>query len=138
MRRLIRFAKLPSPDRRLLMRAFAWVASIRLVLWTLPLRWIRPWLSDPGRHWRGDSVDKVVWAVTTASRYFPAATCLTQALAAQVMLTGSGYPFRVEIGVSKKEDVFAAHAWLVYDGRVVLGGPDVDCYTPLMAWEGKN
>ena len=36
------------------------------------------------------------------SRYLPGATCLTQALAAQALLTQSGFPSQVEIGVAKE------------------------------------
>ena len=47
------------------------------------------------------SLEQMVWAVTVVSRYLPGATCLTQALAAQALLTQSGFPSQVEIGVAK-------------------------------------
>jgi hypothetical protein len=37
-------------------------------------------------------VEQVVWAVKAASRSLPGTTCLTQAIAAQALLTHSGFP----------------------------------------------
>jgi hypothetical protein len=82
------------------------------------------------------SVEQFVWAVRAVSRSVPGATCLTQALAAQVLLTRAGHPSRVEIGVAKSEkNQFQAHAWLVLGDQVLIGGAGVERYTPLVAWE---
>jgi hypothetical protein len=95
-------------------------------------------------------VEQVVWAVKVVSRYLPGATCLTQAIAAQALLTHSGFPSQVEIGVAKErkdgrdnataktEDEargFHAHAWVVCKGQVVLGGRQVERYNSLMVWD---
>ena len=49
--------------------------------------------------------------------------CLTQALALQWLLRRRGEKVQVHIGVRKNEDgVFAAHAWLEKEGRVLIGG----------------
>jgi hypothetical protein len=85
------------------------------------------------------SVDKYVWAVRAVSRFVPGATCLTQALAAQVLLSRAGHSPRVEIGVAKNENKqFQAHAWLVIGDQVLIGGGEVDRYTPLIAWEERR
>jgi hypothetical protein len=69
------------------------------------------------------------------SHYLPGATCLTQALAAQALLTHSGFPSLVEIGVSKDElQRFHAHAWVVCQGQVVLGERKLERYNSLMVW----
>jgi hypothetical protein len=66
----------------------------------------------------------------------PGATCLTQALAAQVLLAQSGYHSRIEIGVTKDDERhFRAHAWVVCGNEIVIGGAEVDRYVPLAAWE---
>ena len=49
------------------------------------------------------SVEQVVWGVRAVSRYLPGATCLTQAIAAQSLLTHCGFPSQVEIGVAKEQ-----------------------------------
>ena len=78
-------------------------------------------------------IAQLVWAVRCASVYVPHPTCLTQALAAQVLLERFGYPTRLLIGVApddKGRTPFQAHAWLESKGVVVIGGSTVD-YVPL-------
>jgi hypothetical protein len=78
---------------------------------------------------------QVVWAVTVASRYVPAATCLTQALATQILLSRRGHPTSLRIGVGRSEaGEFQAHAWVECQGRVVIGGiKALSRYTPLLS-----
>ena len=135
MRRLERFARLSSAERRLLFRAWLTVAAVRTGLWCLPLHLVRRIKvharQDPRR-----AADRIIWSVITAARYFPHATCLTQAIAAQALLSRSGHASRIEIGVAKdRTSRFEAHAWLVCNGRIVLGGPESARYTPLLALE---
>lgn len=138
MRRLKRFAAMPRKERHLLLRSFIWISAVRVGLWVLPLRAIRSIILSYGKDSRNDSVEEVVRAVRTSSRYVPGATCLTQALAAQALLAGSNHQSRIEIGVAKDGELFAAHAWLVCDEQIVLGGPDVTRYVPLVSWEAKE
>lgn len=135
MRRLRRLAAMPASERRLLMRAVVGVSAIRIGLWILPLRVVRAKISRLRECSPGDSVDEIVRAVRIVSRYLPRVSCLTQALAAQALLVRSNHRSRVEIGVAKEGQLIAAHAWLVCDERIVLGGPDVTRYTLLTAWE---
>ena len=79
------------------------------------------------------STQQLAWAVRTVSTYVPKVTCLTQALAAQVLLEQHGYPTIVRIGVtnaSEKGNSFQAHAWLESNGKMVIGQSDV-AYVPL-------
>jgi hypothetical protein len=82
------------------------------------------------------SIDSIAWAVTVASRYVPAATCLTQALAAQGLLAGRGHSARLCIGVARSAaGRFQAHAWVECAGRVVIGGAEAPVrFTPLVHW----
>jgi Transglutaminase-like superfamily len=70
--------------------------------------------------------------VRVVSSYVPRATCLTHALAGQVLLTHYGYPTNVHVGVTKAEGqgTFQAHAWLESDGKVVIGQSEQP-YVPL-------
>jgi hypothetical protein len=79
------------------------------------------------------SLDSIAWAVTVASHYVPVATCLTQALAARVLLAGRGRSARLCIGVARSESGrFQAHAWVECAGRVVIGGAEAPVrFTPL-------
>lgn len=135
MRRLKRFARRPPADRRFLLRAWFLIAAIRVGLWLAPLDLVRrAALQSAQNPRRCSAADRIAWSVITAARYFPRASCLTQALAAQALLTGSGHASRIEIGVAKDDaSRFEAHAWVVCNGSIVLGGREASRYTPLLA-----
>ena len=137
MRRLKRFAALGSPDRILLVRAFFLVGAIRAGLCLLPFRVVQRLTGKASRNAAAIyPVGTYVWAVRAASRCVPGATCLTQALAAQVLLARSGYDSRIEIGVTKDDQRrFRAHAWVVCGDEIVIGGAEADRYVPLTAWD---
>ena len=74
----------------------------------------------------------VAWAVRSASRVVPGATCLTQALAAKLVLSRRGYASRLRIGVARGPGhQLRAHAWLEANGLVVVGGSRIEEFTPL-------
>jgi hypothetical protein len=77
-------------------------------------------------------VHKLIWAVQTISNYIPQATCLTKALTAQKLLKKYGYSSQIKIGVGKNiNGEFEAHAWVEYDGKVVVGESEKE-YVPLI------
>jgi Transglutaminase-like superfamily len=139
MKRLHRFIRLPATQRWLLIRAALLLWSTKLGLWLLPFQTLRRLLAKfaprPARVPGTDrlSRERVVWAVETAARHMPLAnTCLTQALAAQVLLAQRGYPALLRIGVVKGEnDNLQAHAWLESGGEVVIGGYELERYKHL-------
>ena len=144
MSRLDKFRRLPPAERRLLVNALLLLWAIRLGLWLLPFRTLRrlvtrfqghpSGLPETGSEVSRLSIERIVWAVARASRSVPQATCLTQACAAQILLTRRGYPASLRIGVAKGEGgQFEAHAWVETQGRVVLGGPQLARFTPLPA-----
>ena len=93
---------------------------------------VRASLPETGAEVSRLSVERIGWAVALVSRWVPKATCLTQAFAAQILLTRQGYPASLRIGVAKGEGgQFEAHAWVETQGRVVLGGPQLARFTPL-------
>ena len=118
------------------MAAFVVVVVVRAFLAFLPLRfWER--VTERLRHRRsvgtaaGSALD-VARAVRRVSRVVPGATCLTQALAARLLLSRYGYPAHLQIGVVRTpEGELRAHAWLESEGRVVLGAAELEGYTPL-------
>jgi hypothetical protein len=62
-------------------------------------------------------------AVRLAARLVPFASCLTQALACQVLLARRGIASDLHLGVRPgRAGSLLAHAWLTVDGAVVLGG----------------
>lgn len=135
-------ASLSRRSRRewgLFLRALGLVWMVRLALWALPFQRVRRLTSRLSRAGASRPVDETVsvktltWAVRAASRWVPAASCLTQALVAQIMLANRGLPHALHIGVARGErGTFEAHAWIESEGRVVLGGlPDLARFTRL-------
>jgi hypothetical protein len=139
MKRLHSFIRLPATQRSLLIRAALMLWATRLGLWLLPFQTLRRLLArfalGPTRvsDTDGCSTARVVWAVEAAARHMPLAnTCLTQALAAQVLLARRGYPAFLRIGVVKGDkDNLQAHAWVESGGEVVIGGYELERYAHL-------
>jgi transglutaminase superfamily protein len=128
------FARLPSANRSLLLEALALLWLVRVSLWALPYRWVQrlPTLVGQLALWRLRAAgprnsrslpEAVGWAILTAARFTPGASCLTQALAAQALLGRRGAPSRLELGVTLEASRrLLAHAWLECEGRVIVGG----------------
>ncbi len=128
MNKLARFRALPRREKRLVVEVFLVVAGVRLGLSLLDFRTFCRITGSAKRRLnrirRGSrfSVDKILWAVEVAGRHIPAASCLTQALAADLLLARSGTPVSLRIGVLKNsEGRLDAHAWLESEGRIILG-----------------
>ncbi|RWE49142.1 MAG: lasso peptide biosynthesis B2 protein [Mesorhizobium sp.] len=63
------------------------------------------------------------WGVAAAARFVPGATCLTQALSGQYLLARKGNASNIRIGIERGTgEQLKAHAWLVSDNQIVLGG----------------
>jgi hypothetical protein len=139
MDRIRRFVLLSREEKNLLIRA-AWLLWIcRLGLWLLPFKVLRRHLAKAERRsaskLKGGTleINKIIWAVAVASRYVPVATCLTRALAGEVLLKQHRAPARLRIGVMKNQrGAFQAHAWIESQGQVVIGNvPDLAGFTEL-------
>jgi hypothetical protein len=142
MKGLRTFIRLQPGERELVLRTLLLVATIRVALWVMPFkrlqRVVESWNSS--EHRRNDlPVGRLVWAVRAASRRIPTASCLTQSLALQCLLTGAGHRSEVRIGVTKDaESGFGAHAWVECAGQPLLSGPEeVERYVQLFMVEGK-
>jgi hypothetical protein len=69
----------------------------------------------------------------------PLASCLTQALAAQVLMGRYGVPAEIHIGVSRDAtQAFKAHAWVVSRGELVVGGAGAESYRRIAVLEGTQ
>jgi hypothetical protein len=143
MQLLGKFLRLTTAERGLLVKAALLLEAIKLGMRLLPFRTVQRLLDQAAeavsvrpRHADRLSVEKIAWAVETASRRTPGVkTCLAQAMTAQVLLARNGHPSLLRIGVAKGErEQFRAHAWLESQGKVVVGGSHVGRYTPLVAF----
>jgi hypothetical protein len=141
-RKIVTLTRLSAPERRRAFGAIALMALVRTALWVLPFRWIRRFVEaglDRLKPVAGSSPPRnIVWAVRLAARYVPGASCLTQALTAQLLLSWCGIASRLHVGVSRAQN-FEAHAWLEYNGRVLLGGEEESSrYSPILILEGRE
>lgn len=122
---------------KLLFNAAFKVALARGALWIMPLERVRRLVAKHRAQGAPDeSVERIVWAVSVASRYIPSATCLVQAVAAQTLLTQHGIVAQLHVGVALSDNgQFQAHAWIEHEGRIVIGGVQSNQYRKLLVLE---
>ena len=139
MRRVRKFLSLSLREKLLLVEAVILVLAIRVGLTLLPFSTLQKLLAkvtkkhiDQERKGR-PSIDQMAWAVAAASHCIPKATCLTQALAIQILFMREGYPASVQIGVTKGDrGELQAHAWVESQGKTINTGSEINRYTPLI------
>ncbi len=132
MSRLAAYFALPRRDRALLIEAFTTLVLVQAALHLVTIDRLRAWA---GHLKQGTTpVDRVVWAVRAASRRMPGATCLCSALALQRLLSAQGHASELHIGVAHEPKGIAAHAWILHEGRVLIGEEGQDRYTVLTTW----
>ncbi len=146
MRRLRRFFSLSAADRRLLARTLVLVIAVRLGLTLLSYRTLRrlipklfPRVTSGNENVVSPTrMGRLMWAVRSTARFVPAASCLTQAITAQILLAHHGEKTCLRIGVTKDEKgEFKAHAWIESQDRIIIGGASsAQVYTPIAAFEG--
>lgn len=131
---------LQHPRRRqwLALEAAGDLLALKAILVFIPFKHWRGLLRAPKGSPPGDSTDaqvaEIVWAVDRVSSRFPKQLlCLPRALAVRAMLERRRIPCQLRIGVSRDNDGrFAAHAWLEYQGQIVIGDlPDLARFAPL-------
>jgi hypothetical protein len=133
---LAAFLALPGSDRLMLVRAAATLIGVRCALHLVSVERLRTWaahLRDGNR-----PANRIIWSVRTAVRRVPGATCLSSALALQHLLSSSGHPSQVHIGVARDASGFTAHAWLVHDGVVAIGEEEHERYAQLTSWDARK
>lgn len=103
------------------------VVLVRLGLWVtryqrLRRLLVRPCPADP-QPARSRTVGRVTRAVTRMARLVPDGSCLTQTISCQALLSWASIPTTIAIGVRKEGEAdLKAHAWLIWNDRVVLQG----------------
>jgi Transglutaminase-like superfamily len=146
MTRLHKYLRLSPAERSLLLRAVTLLVIFRLALWLLPYPVLRRLMQSNLLAHRSHGslntfpIERLTWAVRVASRFVPAATCLTQSLALRTLLTRAGHPASVRIGVAKDAlEGFQAHAWVESQGQALLNPPAALArYAHLISWEGLS
>jgi len=126
----LRHSRRSGADWNLFFRAYAVVGFIRLMLWMRPFPKIQSWATKAQNSRVAKSsldskaVYKIVWAVSAAARRIPRATCLTQALATQIMLGRRAYATDLHFGAKKNGQKLDAHAWIERNGNILIGFND--------------
>lgn len=135
---------LHAGERVLLSVVLVMIVLIRLLLWVLAPRTslllVRRLAALGPRAARATrpSAERLAWMVKAASRAVPRATCLTQAVAGQLLLRHYGYDSALCLGVAKStSDDFLAHAWIEHDQRVLVGGGYLGAFVRLPALRPK-
>jgi hypothetical protein len=130
---VLTFVRMPAADRRLAFRAAGWLLLARIALWTMPFPRVQELAArmGAGRRTVGVAPGRVAWTVETVARSIPEASCLTQALAADVMLSRMGEVPAMHIGGATDRGAFEAHAWLELHGRPLVGDLELDRYARL-------
>lgn len=126
---LRKIAALSGKEVALLVKAASIIALIRIGLVTFPYVKIRRLLNKsskpkPQAALNQTYPEQVVWAARAIARHtLGDKPCLVQALAVEWLLRRKGYTTSLHIGVNKdKQDKLLAHAWLEYDGDIIIGG----------------
>ena len=129
IRRLQQFLRLDAADKKLFAQVWLRLLQVRIKLWTSTYKETRSWLekrASVGSPVKSDQqhAETIARFVSAASRFVPEASCLTQALAGESLLRGSGLEPSLHIGVKKdNNDLFEAHAWLELGEIKLIGGP---------------
>jgi transglutaminase superfamily protein len=125
-------------SRIFLTQVIALVFFVRVGITILPFKIMRRIVCSLRTHssLTKRSAGELSLAVRAASRFVPRATCLTQALAIQILMRRRGIPSKIIIGVTKPDrQTLESHAWVESGGRVVLGGElDLDRFAVLAEW----
>lgn len=129
------FMRMSAADRLMVCEAILLLGLARLIVLSVPFRFMAPWLRRAPDKGVGDPVllRRIGRAVTVAARNVPwNAVCLPQALAAKAMLArrGLGASFRLGAGLDRQGKL-VAHAWLVVGDTVVVGAGGISDITPL-------
>jgi hypothetical protein len=137
LRQLLRWNR---RELALLAAAVVLLGRVRLALWLLPWRRMLMAAQPPrGMSPPRFSVDRLEWAIQSASRAVPHATCLTQALALHHLLRREGYTGTVQIGVSQAGGRFAAHAWVECNSVPLLSSVgELSRYSRLFSWPPRQ
>ena len=124
VRRLVGKDRISPARRALLVRSLLEVVRVRIMLTLVGYKNIpQPSPAHPAtaKHAPND----IASAVSRVARLVPGATCLTQAVAARKILALNGHTSIIRVGVKPdKASRFMAHAWVLVDNKIVLGGDE--------------
>ena len=120
---------LSASEWRMLATVVPVIAAVRVALTLMPFKQLVARLQALADLLRSkQKADKrycrrLAWGVNAiGKRVLGSRPCLTQALVVQFMLWRRGIDTELRIGVDKSEGELIAHAWVMLDGKVLIGG----------------
>ena len=131
---IARARRLSWRDRLEAARALAWLVAIHAGLCLLPYRQLRRLVAllRPAVWIRPLSAEACSRAIARASVLFPAAQCLSRAIAAECLLRRSGRAARLRFAAGfDQAHALEAHAWLESDGLAVTPSSAPGPFQPL-------
>lgn len=150
-----RFRKLPSSERKLVLRAMGFLplteAGLRTLgfrRWKQTIEYFSP--AVPGRQSLGPAAqleiaETIARAARSAERHAPAAppNCLERSLVLWWLLRREGIDAELHVGARKSELRFEAHAWVELAGVVLNDAADVHSHyarfdAPIAAAEAES
>jgi len=146
MKNLLKFFHLPFAEKKLFFHALYLLVVYRIRLQMSPIQdlFLRvqshsqttlPTISGPV------SPVRIARLIRIASHFILRSTCLSEALAGQVLFASYGYKTNLHIGVAKdaENSSFEAHAWLSFEGKILIGGiPDLLRFKELSSFPLKK
>jgi len=126
--KLHKFLALPGLEKGLYLNAAFWLLVVKAGLYLLPFERLRGWMArfdEPaGKPAEMEEMRTTIQAIERIARVLAPLriNCLPQALVGHRLLGRKGFNVELKIGVLKPPgDQLIAHAWLEYQGRVILG-----------------
>jgi hypothetical protein len=125
-RRDLKAAVLAPTAKKLLYARVLWmIVRVRLILWVYGFETVRKLALPKKILNQSFSASEIALAIQRTSRFVPRASCLTQAAAGHLVLAGYGLTSSIRVGVKiDRQKQFMAHAWLLFQEKVILGGDD--------------
>lgn len=149
-----RFGKLPSAERKRVLRALAFLPLTEAGLRTVGFRRWKQTIEHfsppvPGRHALGlaaqlEIAEAIARAARSAERHGPATpNCLERSLALWWLLRREAIDAELHIGARKSESRFEAHAWVELGGVVLNDTADIHSHyarfdAPIAAAEAES
>ena len=137
MKYLLKFFHLPFAEKKIFFHALYLLARYRILLFWTPIKDLfdhvhslsHNILPTPG----AISPARMARLIQVTSHLVPGSTCLSNALAGQILFAGHGHKTQLHIGVARDEhNTLEAHAWLSLDGTILMGNlPDLSRFTEL-------
>ncbi len=123
MKRLFELLKLPLSRKRLYFKIWSSLAFTRLKLSFFGYSHFKKSRQSVAETKVDVDPKDISRIIERVSQGVPNASCLTQAICAQRLLKSYGHEVSIRIGVkADKQNSMEAHAWVLIDDEVILGG----------------